>query len=1008
MTERFNFQTSALIAAIFLVFLSFAYVRPAQAQQQAAQDVLVEDVEIRGNRRIPKESILYYVQSKPGDRYSQALAQRDLEAILGLGFFDPLQTKLLLDDGPRGGKVIIFQVKEYPIIRDLQYKGLKSATESDVLTRFKERRTQVGKENQLDPAKVNAARIVLRELLAEKGHPEAKVDIEIEDISATTVALIFNVDEGPRVRVKEIVFTGEKGEFSNRRLRGAMKLVKESGIISTFKSADIYHKEKLQDDLERLVRGFLGDKGYLQAKYGEPVVEDAGKVSGGLPLPFLRKSGPGLRITVPIEVGRRYKTKKVEEKGVTIFQPGVITAYSGMRVGEWASAKNIRENVYKGIKDLYGTQGYIQAEVNPVPKFTDTSATEGEVEWTLEVDEGRQFTMRRLEFIGNTNTRDIVLRREVLINEGDPYNKRYWDLSVLRLNQLGLFDEIKEKDAITRTNDRDQTVDIDVQVKEKGRQQISVNGGVSGFAGSFFGVQYDTNNLLGYGESLSLSLSGGNRQLAASFGFTEPYLLGKPISLGFQLFAQKYQFIGSGFNFNQANQILAASLFGLSSVNADTLFTQNTVGGTINLSAPAAIFANTFFGRKVRQFAGLSRLGLSYTLSATSTIDPKVNRDGDPKNDIPVTFAQPRILTSRITPSLFYNTTNAALDPTRGQSLYLAASLSGGILGGDVNTFSPTLEYKRFMPIFHRRSEHPHVLAMRFHAGHIRTFGNSFDGCDRNRDICSLSFIGGIPIYERYYLGGEYDIRGYNIRSISPVVASDAFLSTKNVVAKVVDPLDPNGTRLVDPPKGYVDPSVIRNYTFQAPEKGCTETPSANCNVANSQRFFTPIGGDTQFIYNLEYRIPIVSILSLAAFADIGSVFNARKYKDQITNTGYINQQIAPNGVLLNAAGRVATSEELASAPRDEFGNPIGYRSVLLEGDSRSYNILRNSQANQKLFSDIRSSYGLEVRVQMPVINVPFRLIFAYNPQAKTDLNDPKVLFIERRTAVRFSVGRTF
>ncbi len=1005
MTKRFNLQTSALIAAIFSAFLSLMIVRPVLAQQ-AAQDVLVEDVEIRGNRRIPKESILYYVQSKPGDRYSQALAQRDLEAILGLGFFDPLQTKLLLDDGPRGGKVIIFQVKEYPIIRDLQYRGLKSATESDVLTRFKERRTQVSKENQLDPAKVNAAKIVLRELLAEKGHPQAEVSIEVEDISATTVALIFNVEEGPRVRVKEIVFTGEKGDFSQRRLRGAMKLVKESGIISTFKSADIYHKEKLQDDLERVVRGFLGDKGYLQAKYGEPIIEDVGKVSGGLPLPFLRKSGPGLRVTIPIEVGRRYKIKKVEEKGVTIFQPGVITAYSGMRVGEYASAKNIRENVYKGVKDLYGTQGYIQAEINPAPKFNDTSATEGEVEWTLEVDEGRQFTMRRLEFIGNTNTRDVVLRREVLVLEGDPYNKRYWDLSVLRLNQLGLFDEIKDKDAITRTNDRDQTVDIDLQVKEKGRQQISVNGGVSGFQGSFFGVQYETNNLLGYGESLGVSLSGGNRQLAASISFTEPYFLGKPVSLGVQLFAQKYQFIGSGFNFNNATEQLQASFFGLSSLNADTLFTQNTVGGTVSMSAPALIFANTFFGRKVRSFAQLSRLGLSYSLTATSTIDPKVNRDGDPKNDIPVTFAQPRIITSRIVPSLFYNSTNASLDPTRGQSLFLGLSLAGGFLGGDVSTFAPSLEYKRFMPLLHRRSDKPHVLAMRFRADHIRTYGNSFNGCDQVRDICSLSFIGGIPIYERFFLGGEYDIRGYNIRSISPVVASDSFLSTKNVVAKVLDPND--STRLINPPGGQVDPSVIRNFTFEAPEKGCGQTSSANCNVVNAQRFFTPIGGDTQFIYNLEYRVPIVSILAVAAFADIGSVFNARKYTDQTTNTGYINQQIAPNGVTLNHAGRVASAEELASAPRDDSGNPIGYRTIFLEGDSRSYNILRNSQANQKLFSDIRSSFGAEIRVQMPVINVPFRLIFAYNPQAKTDLTDPKVLFLERRTAIRFSVGRTF
>src|SRR5262249_38887085 len=152
---------------------------------------------------------------------------------------------------PRGGKVIIFQVKEYPIIRALEYRGMKSATESEVLTRFKERRVQVSKESQFDPAKANGARVVLRELLAGKGHPSAEVSVEVEDISATTVALIFRVDEGPRVRIKEIEFTGERDGFSQRRLRGAMKLVKEAGLFSTFTSKDIYFKEKLHDDLER-------------------------------------------------------------------------------------------------------------------------------------------------------------------------------------------------------------------------------------------------------------------------------------------------------------------------------------------------------------------------------------------------------------------------------------------------------------------------------------------------------------------------------------------------------------------------------------------------------------------------------------------------------------------------------------------------------------------------------------------------------------------------------------
>jgi outer membrane protein insertion porin family len=1004
MTKRITILASASI----LTFLLMVSESPAMAQlnTQAGQETFIEDVEIRGNRRIPRESILYYVQSKQQDRFDLNLAQRDLQAILQMGLFDPLSTKLFVEDGPRGGKVIIFQVKEYPIIRDLQYNGLKSATESEILTRFKERRVQVGKESQFDPAKANGARIVIRELLAEKGHPDAKVEVEVEEISATTVALVFNIEEGPRVRVKEIEFVGDRDGFSQRNLRGAMKLVKESGIISTFTSKDIYFRDKLLDDLER-VRFFLGTKGYLQAKIGEPKVEPAGTTGTGIPIPLLSKSGPGLKVTIPIEVGRRYKISKVEEKGVTIFQPGVVKAVSGLQEGDWVDAKKIQENVFKGVKDLYGTQGYIQADVSFIPNFINRTAEEGDVEIMLEVDEGRQFSLRRLEFIGNTNTRDVVMRREVLLNEGDPYNKKYWDLSILRLNQLGLFEEIKDKDAITRTNDRDQTVDIDLQVKEKGRQQIQLNGGVSGYAGSFFGLEYSTNNFLGYGETLSLAFSAGNRQLYAMVGFTEPYFMGKPISLGVQLFAQSAQFVGQGFNFSNSAQILNASFFGLSSVDADTLFTQRTVGGTVSLQAPLQLFT-----RKFPNFSRFARLGLSYSLTGNAISDPEVNRDADPTNDIPVTYSQPRIVTSRITPSLYYNTKNAYLDPTNGKSLFLGFALSGGILGGDVNTFAPSLEYQWFIPVLKKRSDKPHVVAMRFRADHIRTFGTPID-------TRSLSFVGGIPIYERYFLGGENDIRGYNFRSISPVVPYRSYGSTRNAAAKILD--QNNLSSLVDPPPGAVHPSVLRSYTLDAPlDNGCGLLPSANCNIVPAGTLFTPIGGDTQLLYNLEYRIPIISVLSIAAFADVGTAFNARKYADQIVETNFIGQDITrygsligatvtSSGVYLNPAGRLATPAEIASAPIDGNGNPIGFRRVFIQGEAQDYSIVATSAGNvNRFFSEVRSSLGLEFRVQMPVINVPFRLIFAYNPGAKTDPTDPTVLFVERKTVVRFSVGRTF
>src|SRR5262249_45481549 len=219
----------------------------------------------------PRETILYSIQSKPGDIYSETAARRDFMAVINMGVFDPLSAKLFVIDGPRGGKIVVFEVREYPVIRDIQYRHLKSVSESDLLARFKERRVGIGKDLPFDPQKANGARRAMMELLSEKGYPEATVDIEVAEISATSIVVVFSVNEGERVRIKEIVFTGSHSGFSQRRLRSAMKLVKEAGLLSSFTSKDIYFKDKLLEDLER-VRFYLGMKGYLQAKVGDPQV----------------------------------------------------------------------------------------------------------------------------------------------------------------------------------------------------------------------------------------------------------------------------------------------------------------------------------------------------------------------------------------------------------------------------------------------------------------------------------------------------------------------------------------------------------------------------------------------------------------------------------------------------------------------------------------------------------------------------------------------------------------
>src|SRR5262249_1949960 len=145
------------------------------------------------------------------------------------------------------------------------------------------------------------------------------------------------------------------------------------------------------------------------------------------------------------------------------------------------------------------------------------------IDLTLKFDEQKQYYVRRIDFSGNTTTRDKVIRRELLIDEGQLFNKRAWELSILRLNQLDYFDRIEEdKPSKKKRNTKEATVDLHLKVHEKGKQPLGLNGGVRGLAGGFIGLTSQTNNFLGLGETLTFSPQFGSLQRVFQFGFTEP------------------------------------------------------------------------------------------------------------------------------------------------------------------------------------------------------------------------------------------------------------------------------------------------------------------------------------------------------------------------------------------------------------------------------------------------------------------------------------------------------
>ncbi len=221
----------------------------------------------------------------------------------------------------------------------------------------------------------------------------------------------------------------------------------------------------------------------------------------------------------------------------------------GMQQGEVFNGELIRKG-FENLKKIYGSQGYIN--FTPIPR-QDIDDEAKLVNVVFDFDEGHRYRLRRLDFVGNTTTRDKVIRREVMVNEGEFFSTQLMDISLLRLNQLGFFDILKDEDAEQKPDpkpspgpDGPETywVDVNLKVKEKGKNSIGFTGGVSGYGGSFLGLNYSTNNFMGYGETLDFTLQGGTRQSAYVFSFTEPYFRDRPLDNRLQCFLSPLQLPG--------------------------------------------------------------------------------------------------------------------------------------------------------------------------------------------------------------------------------------------------------------------------------------------------------------------------------------------------------------------------------------------------------------------------------------------------------------------------------
>lgn len=866
-----------------------------------AQSDVISEINVIGNRRIPKDTILARIFTKPGDIYDVSALERDFNSLWNTGYFEDI--KFLREQTPKGWRLIV-QVKEKPTIREINYVGLSTVSNSDVLDRFKQEKVGLVVESQYDPTRIKKAENAIKGLLSEHGRQFATIRTEIRQIPPAAVGITFVIKEGPKVKVGKIKFEGNT-HVKTRILRSAMKNLRPVGIPHSIFLENIfartYDATKLDEDTER-VRMEYQNRGYFKVVVGDAKtqIRDTGHKGPHIPL---IQSGPGkaVDITIPIEEGNVYRLGKITFKGnAHLPNSTALRTLFPIKDGDVFS----REKIAKGLENLrkaYGQYGFINYTGIPNTTF-DEDKKLANVE--IEVDEGKQFYVRRIEFVGNTTTRDKVIRRELALEEGGIYDSRLWELSLLRLNQLSYFEQLKPDDPnVTdkKLDEKNGYVDLTLHVHERGKNSIGLNGGVSGLEGAFIGLNYATNNFLGRGETLNIQLSLGNLARSAMFGYTQPYMFDRPLQFGFTVFGNKY-------NFNQARQL---SLFSGQNLNLPNAVLQNLQ----NYSQQSYGFTSSLSYALHRSF---KRVGITYSFD-DSTLLPlstasKTLFDYLAFRGVSGPAAVNGIITSKIFPNLSFNRLDSGISPHSGEQMTLGVTIAG--LGGTVRSVSPIIQYKRFKPMQNKRN----------------TIGFNVQGS-------FISGFGGLvaPPFQRFYMGGEYDIRGFDTRSISPI----AFLPNTNVITL----RNPDGTPV---PKNPANP-LQGNWTIPIPV---------------DQIVFP--GGDLSMWTNLEYRITIAGPVAIAPFVDTGidaivrpsQLEIASQQYDQVISTYFGCPQLDAG---FNCVQASPATGGVGSARLNPL--PSQYLHVLNSTNWRP-----------------RMSTGLELQMFLPVVNAPFRIYWAYNP----------------------------
>jgi outer membrane protein insertion porin family len=837
-----------------------------------------------GSPVVESNTYLYYMQAKgsrpslnewiPYDESVQQLALGDFKRLWGTNFLDDLLIEVRdvrYANGVRG-KVLVYNMEERQRVKIVDYVGTMKVDTSKIEEALKAKSISIRLDSFIDPGLIRRVSGVVRDVYAEKGYEFVEVKPEIKEIAGgpKLVNVTFHITEGPKVKIRLLDFVGNSA-VKDRRLARQMKENKGGGMFSFILGNGTYKADKFEEDADKVV-AYYRDRGYIEARVGQPelkIIEDSKDAKTRF-----------VELRIPITEGERYRIGKLEFEGNKIVEAKALRPLFKVAEGDVYSEKKIKKGFDKA-KEVYGSGGYMEFTGFPDLAPRGAPQTPGAagpsdppappapaakpsgppiVDVTLRLQEGKQYFVNRITFVGNTTTRDNVIRREIRLVESGVFNTEALKYSIKRLNQLGYFKPLEgEAIGVDKTAGVDNKVDVKLKFEEQNRNQLTFGAGVSQYDGFFGQLSFQTSNFLGRGETFTLSAQQGSRATNYQLAFSEPFLFDKPQTAGVDLFVRELQYIG--------------------------LYTQRSAGGNVVYGFQVADFA--------RMFVNYSYEDVQVKDLNPAFNDPRVLAGNPLLADSLLIGEGGKRTISKIGPSYVYNTVDNPIFPTSGRRFTLSSDFAG--LGGNTNFVNPRAEAIWYFPQTKRTS-----FGFRVAGEYIRPFGHTT----------------ALPIFQKIFLGGEYSIRGFDIRSVSP-----------------------------------------RDTT------------------SNVQ-----IGGNKSLLFNAEYLIHIAGPVRLVLFYDAGEV---RDIGEHFAWKEPITQRVAQGSLYPTFLETVGIIQN----PLIGATLPIENRTI---GETSAF----------------KTSTGAEIRFFMPVLNVPFRLIFAMNPQRGNVLDNN--LSPEKRFKFRFAVGSTF